>query len=335
MPRSRTGFRDFDMTHLMRAMGITMVVLNHSGFWQFHGGLNILLLVAGISLARSSLGGSRAGILRNLRAVALGIAVPSLLLAGLSALWAGRLDLLEMAMISNWFYPERISYFPIWYTQSLLQLLAALALAVWLGDLARYLHLTPVRSALALFLLALFLAALSKLLWDTAPLRDKLPHLLAWNFFAGWLIWCAVLNERAGWARRLGASVLILGACYLMFVELALQQGEIRILWVPLAVLALIWIRALPLPFILRHPLLLLSRAALYVFLLHYPVIHAMEKLRIESGWADGPLFHLSRFALAILLPVIVWALVSATVRSWKRTAPRPFVERGAGGVRS
>jgi hypothetical protein len=191
--------RDLDSRDALRAIGITAIVANHALVTSVHGGLNVLLVMSGIAFAQLCFGGrDRTGPLVHV----------SFTLRDPSPMWSvvlclfwfalfGRFEVAEIFMVSNWITTERVSKFPIWYTQVLLQMLAGIVLLPllprmqWCSQTPRFVRRhsgwPPPRSL-----------AVAQALVDTDHLADKLPHLHAWNFVLGWLSGHSFMRDRPG-----------------------------------------------------------------------------------------------------------------------------------------
>jgi hypothetical protein len=210
-------------------------------------------------------------------------------------------------MVSNWITTERVSKFPIWYTQVLLQMLGrhCVAAAV-LPGMRDGVRRRPVRAP-TLWLGATALLAVAQALVDTDHLADKLPHLHAWNFVLGWVLWAVLYARQA--TRRDGWSwaSLCLPLMGIMFLGLDVPGATARV-WVAIpAVMLLIWAPSIRLPRALAHPVLLIGQSVLFIFFLHYPFLLAVRNLAGEQldpaagctstyrghDRAGGPLGHL------------------------------------------
>lgn len=326
MPERRP-FRDVDTRDALRAFGIMAVVANHSVAASLHGGLNLLLLLSGLAFARLAFGGQDAGhlgsaTLRFVRPLALWSVI-------LCLFWFAvfrRFEAAELLMVSNWITPERVSKFPIWYTQVLLQMLAAMLPVLVLTGMAGRIRQDPVRWTLAWLAAAVLVAALSKALFDTDPLADKLPQLHTWNFVLGWVFWAVLYARRPGTSDRVALTVLVLALMPFVFLGLGVEGGAARV-WVAIpAALLLIWAPVLRLPRPLAHPLLLIAQAVLFIFFLHYPFLLAVREL---LGDHLPPMaLDALKVAAGLIGPVLVWAAVTAGRRTLAHARQR---RRGAG----
>jgi len=313
---------------LVRALAILVVVANHSKLARgLHGGLNGLILVSGISMAMFSFGGSTRQTLRSFGRFGLRLAVPTFCLALASGLLQSDIRWTELAFISNWISTERVVLFPIWYVQAMLQLLIALAVLFWALDLTPKIQAAPVRATSWALVLSVAVCLASYALWDTSELKDKLPHLLAWNFVFGWFYWAlTVRGERTLRARMILTGALL--ACEIPIYLIAdSDHGPSRFLWLTLFGALLIWREEVRLPIVPARILALVSQATFWIFLLHrYGFLAARklgESLGVEAALSKPPVLIL----FGVVLPVLAWAWFTActrTLKSMRRELAQP-----------
>ena len=314
------ALRRVDTLVVVRALAITLLVLNHSGIaYGLHGGLNVLLLVSGISMATYSFTGSTLQTLRSFLKLALHVAVPAVILAFIFALMKQDVRWTELALISNWITPERVVLFPIWYVQCLVQILLGLSLLFWLFNLTPRIRQAPVRTTALVLAGSVLASVVSSLIWDTYPLRDKLPHLLLWNLTLGWFYWALLVQEARTVERRLLFTAVLLLCQAVVFPLAADLYGDARFVWLTGLGLLLIWWDQLTMPRWLAHLFQLLSQATFFIFLLH----HFSMAICIRISWAldiwDIQQRHFVLFLSGLILPVLAWAGYTAAMRSYGR----------------
>jgi peptidoglycan/LPS O-acetylase OafA/YrhL len=320
--------REIDSRDALRALGISAVVVNHAVAASLHGGLNLLLLISGISFARLCFGGRGdvrliSASLRFLRP----LVTWSLVLCLLWFAVFGRVVWPEILLYSNWITIERVSKFPIWYTQVLVQMLVCLVVLLLLTGGVGRLRARPVPYTLVWLAVAAAIAALSQTMVDADRLADKLPHLHAWNFLLGWVFWAVLYARDPAPADRVALTALSVPLLLVMYIGLDAPGGQARAWLSTPAVLLLIWVPVLRLPRPLAHPVLLVGQAVLFVFFLHYPFILSV---RNAFGGVLGPTALGALQALAGLIgPVILWAAWTAARRTW--THARRGVRKGTG----
>ncbi len=246
----------------------------------------------------------------------------------LALFWCGlqrHFDLLEVGMVSNWFYASRLSKFPIWYTQAMLQMFLALAVLFYVLDLTPKLQRRPVVVTMALLIAAMVLGIVSKLLWDTTYLDDKLPQLQMWNVIVGWLFWAVLVNRTATARDRILFVLMSVVSSYVMFVEIGLVEGVARFCWFSATLVVIVWVpQKILLPGLLAHVVALISQASLYIFLLHRAILLAFDKIGAVLGGAGAVWFNSIRFLIAVGAPLLIWAFATAVSRTWSRRPARP-----------
>ncbi len=322
---------------LVRSIGIVLVVANHSGVTlggqHLNGGLNLLLLASGVSFAQLAFGSGTDHTLRLMWRFAIRLVVPSIALALATAVILREFDLWELGLVSNWISASRVSLFPIWYTQVIVQMFVALAALFFVFDLVPTIERRPLRTTVLALLVSVALATVSKGFWDTeVDLRDKLPHLLAWNFIAGWVIW-ALGREARSQRMRVVVSVLLVVASLAMFLLVGLVNGSSRAVMLPPAILLLVWYPYVRVHPRLRHVVLLISGSTLFIFLFHYYAFALLtDGLRL-LGFDSEELSPWIGFVFGVTLPVLLWVATTAFRRSWspRSSGTSPVLGRDRG----
>lgn len=314
--------RDSDTHYVVRAFAICAVIVNHAVHAPLAGGLNVLLLLSGIAFAQLCFGGLDNGpiwvtALRFMRPLMLW----SIVLCLFWSLVFRHVELAEILMYSNWITPSRVSKFPIWYTQALMQIMIVLV-ALFSGlRLTDRMRATPVWGSVFTLMLTVALASLSQWFFDMDRLGDKLPHLHAWNFVLGWLFW-AVLVNRAPTAWHRGVmSLLSVALMVFMFVGLDAPAALSRVCIAIAPALLLIWCPKIRLPVAILQPTLLISQATLFLFFLHYPFILTMRNLLSDT--VSPTALGFAKAVAGILGPVLIWALVTSAQRTFREAKAR------------
>jgi hypothetical protein len=307
--------REIDTRDGLRALGITAVVANHAFAAPVHGGLNLLFLVSGIAFAQLCFRGrDRSALVVATMRFARPLAVWSVVLCLFWFAVFGRFEPAELLMVGNWFATERVSKFPIWYTQVMLQMLLGIVALLALPGMLERVRRAPVPGTAAWLAGAVALAVAAQFAVDTDHLADKLPHLHAWNFVLGWLFWAVLHTREASGTDRALLTACCVPLMLVMFLGLGVPGAEARV-WVAIpATVLLIWAPMLRLPRPLAQPVLLIGQAVLFIFFLHYPFLLAIRNLLAEHL---QPLALQSlQFAAGIAGPVLLWAVVTAAQRT-------------------
>lgn len=325
--------REIDTRDGLRALGITAVVANHAFAAPVHGGLNLLFLVSGIAFAQLCFGGRDRSVLAlQVMRFARPLAVWSVVFCLFWFAVFGRFDPAELFMVSNWFTTERVSKFPIWYTQVMLQMLLGIVAILALPGMLQRLRRAPVAGAAGWLAGALALAVAAQVAVDTDHLADKLPHLHAWNFVLGWLFWAVLHARDASGVDRAVLTVCCVPLMLVMFLGLGVPGAEMRV-WVAIpATVLLIWIPVLRLPRPLAQPVLLIGQAVLFIFFLHYPFLLAVRTLL--GGHLQPLALQGLQFAAGMAGPVLLWAVVTAAQRTLAHARMRRGKTEGARAAR-
>jgi hypothetical protein len=183
---------------VVRAVAIVLVLFNHSQpdvpFWNWKGGMTVLLMLMGLNLARFGL--KNADPVRSRRAIGellWRMFLPAFFFSSMFLLvyflYDGRFWWAEVLFIANWISPWHVQIFPVWYSQVMLQLLMGFYLLFWIPLVARYLLRRPLAGMLVLFVIGLLLKLLVPLVWDTQHLWHQVPHNYVWNVALGGLVY--------------------------------------------------------------------------------------------------------------------------------------------------
>lgn len=170
----------------LRAVAILAVTWNHANplaRGALGGGMTFLFMLSGYNFARFAILNSNIGRLRRaLVMFALRVFVPSMALVMFFSLLLHDFFWQEFLFISNWWTIERVSIFPTWYPQVLLQILVGLYAAFSVPAIGGSLLRRPLVWSMVLFVVAVLVRLLGPMFWDTSHLRHNLPHLYLWNF---------------------------------------------------------------------------------------------------------------------------------------------------------
>jgi hypothetical protein len=250
--------------------------------------------------------------------IGLRLAVPSFLIALIWQIGVGQISMPELGFFSNWLYTSRVALFPIWFAQAFSQLLIAMALMFYVTGIGERIARRPLAWVSGLYALTASMAFISYLTWDTAYLADKLPHLVAWNFAFGWLIW-AVRDRMPGPAGRITLTIVLAASVALLFVTVDADNGASRAMVLPLIVLPVIWFDRIALPPLLARMTIVAGQATLFIFLFHYYAFWAVWRVGRLVGLEAESQNPLLRMVVGLLGPVLLWALWTAMLRVYRR----------------
>jgi hypothetical protein len=314
------AYRSVDTMILARAAAISLVVIHHAIAGPLvQGGLNALLILSGMAMAKFGLGRGTKDAVRAFGHFGLRLVVPSLILAVITFAAVGRFDIYELALVSNWMHVSRISQFPMWYTQAVAQLLAALALLFVLTDMGSRIRKDRVLWTAILYAAACAAAAVSFVVWDSRPLEGKLPHLIAWNFLFGWLCWALNTSDIEPVAEKRLETAILLVSVFVLFIVCLTDPAISRAIFTTLIILPVIWWRKITLPRVLAQAAIVASQATLYLFFFHYYCFWAMRLGGKFIGLGDMGNNPIVKLVAGTVGPILIWATTEAAIRVYRR----------------
>ena len=318
-PASTSTSRPVESIVLVRALAIMLVVANHAFPIALHGGMNTLLVVSGMAMAQFAFVGTTRDSLRSFFRFGARVVIPSLVVASLWALYTQKVNPYELALVSNWMTAERISLFPIWYTQTITQLLLVLGVVFAATDMTRRIRQNRLFWTLTLYGIAVGIAAVGTVFWNPPELYGQLPHLLAWQFVFGWVCWAVISSSMSYVSGRLLLTVLLVGSSLILLYVFGTDREVLRFPVLVTLIMVLIWIDRINLPAWLAKGVFLVSQATLFIFLLHR---HWFDVVRFFVSALDLPGVLLSPVVMmvaGIVGSVLTWVLWTAMLRVYRR----------------
>ncbi|MCG8293199.1 amino acid adenylation domain-containing protein [Pseudomonas entomophila] len=290
---ARRATRAMEVPVLLRMLAIILIVAGHFGLfggWMVTGDTATLFLISGLSLARFQLqaieerGDARA-LLRSVAA----IAVPTVLYTVLIQCVFDRLHWQSLLLVSNWFAPEQVGVFNYWYIEVLVQMILLIGLVLSIGRVRRAILADPFRS-LALAACALLVAdvLITLFVYDAAPLYNRVPQ----HYLAITVLGMAVHYADSAARKWVVSALAVLVIGELDLFTLAGYGWEAAMVRMPIdialpAVLALIWVRAVPVPALLARVGTLIASSTLFIYLTHYQFKSVAQRV------LDQPVFAL------------------------------------------
>jgi len=293
-----------DMSVVLRAVAITLVVVTHADLFQLQGGAHVLLAVAGFNLARFQLAipDRRDGVLALLRG-ARSIAAPAMVVIGALAAvghdyrWSTALLLNGVLGGDSWDVQWQF-----WFIEALVWCYVGLAGLLAVPLVSRLWRRSPFGCALALLGVALAVRY-----WWTGIEAGTTER-----YTMGVVAWCLALGLCAGQARtvsqRLLVAILAVVASAGFFGD---AQREAIVVAGVVLLLAGVPVRV-PAP--VARGLGVLASASLWIYLTHWQVYPSLE----ESGhrmWA---------ILMSIAVGIAVWTATTAASRLVRHRRPRP-----------
>lgn len=295
---------------VLRAAAIFVIIATHADLLMMKGGAHLLLAVTGYNLARFQLapvvGSSR---LRRLGRSAVQLAVPAVLWIGAVALVTGQYAPSTVALVNNLVPGDGRwnEQWQFWFLEAMLWSFAGAAALFAVRRVDRLERRAPF--GFALVALAVALAARFAIAGVTAEHVERYAApVVLWLVALGWLVARADTS-----ARRVLVSVVAVGATTGFFGEPwreALVVGGI---------LALVWVRAIPIPRATVPIVVSVAGASLFVYLTHWQVYPPFEQ---SAPWL-GTLLSFVVGVLAYRLYIAATARVSTAASRirWSRAA--------------
>ena len=303
---------------IAKCLSILLVVANHAHIATgIHGGLNGLILVSGIMMAIFAFEGTTKDTLVTFGNFCKRLAIPSIILALIWAVAYQELNWSELFMFRNWITRTRLVSFPIWYPQVMIQMLLGLGIIFWIFDLTPKIVRHPKEVTGIVLMLSIAVCLLSYAFWDTAYLRDKLPHLLAWNFIFGWFYWASMTITKKALKTRILLSLILAVSSYLTFVYSGAIYGESRFVWLMIFGSIVIWVDEIKIPYFSAHILRLIGQATFYIFLWHYPSFGITLRLGKLLGIENVENYPILLFCSGVIYPLLLWVSVTAFKRAY------------------
>jgi hypothetical protein len=299
---------------LLRALAIVLVAYNHAHpFTNFSmgwgGGMTFLMMLSGYNFARFGMEDASP----NEGRVALfhlgrKILVPSLIVVIAFFIMLQRFNLEELLFYRNWITTERVSKFPTWYPQVMLQMFAGIFLLFSVPGISNAIFRQPLKSALVIFIFAAAIRAIYPRDWFVST--PHLPHLYLWNFVLGWVVYFSVSRLPSPWGKLLAIACAIIGAtasyhwgrldfwCLLVGVTLLVLPLTVQ-LWKPIA-----------------RSIFIISEATFAIFLLHRFVYEVYERMPVPQNedmkWLAGVVFS-----------VVMWMAGVVPLRAYRALQQR------------
>lgn len=315
--RARAG--QVETGTLIKALAISWVVFTHSGLgteeygFTLAGGMSYLMFFSGYNFARFSLAGKgdadiRASCLNTVRT----FLVPSFFLMLFSFAWARKFDLLELLYVSNFFYKAKISYFPMWYVQVIIQMSLIFYALFWLKPFTRIFREQPFWTSLALVLASIALIRLTGFNWIT---DNRLPWFYIWLYGLGWTVYFGMREFEPESRGKLVASALVVLVPAYVY---GWSSEILRPFWPIIGGLLLIWVPSIQLSALAKGVTTLVSRATFFLFFLHAFVFGVLGLVfQHFSGEKDAP--FLLRWLSAMLVCIALWAVCTAFLRAYRK----------------
>ena len=253
-PRPGSRFvRWVETTVALRAGAVGLIVATHAGLTDLRGGAHLLLAIAGWNFARFQLPATP----RRL-ATSLGrILVPTLLWLSVLLVLTDEYAPHNLLLLHSQIGPELWSpQWRYWFVEALVPILVVAGALLCVPAVRRLERRRPYELSAAL-LLATLVPAVS----SVGERIIHRPQTIAWVFLLGWVAHRAVTVRQ-----RVAVSVASVLGAHLFFVDPE-REGVLIV-----GMLALLWVRTVPVPAPVHRLAALIAGASLWTYLVHWQV---------------------------------------------------------------
>jgi acyl-CoA synthetase (AMP-forming)/AMP-acid ligase II len=253
---------------VLRALAIVAIVGSHANLFAVLGGAHVLLGVLGFNFGRFHADTPRAQRARAVSRSVVRVAVPSVLVIGLSSLWVEGLGWKQVLLLNGvlgsegWTEPA----WHYWFIEAALALMIFSALLLAVPQVDRLVRRAPFWLPFGLVLVGLVPRFERLAVFPDGDVIHR-GHAVFWLFALGW----AAARSATVWHRLLLSTVVL--ACVPGFFV-----GDARRdLAVVLGMLALIWVSRVRLPAVVARAVGVLAAASLWIYLVHWQVYPWLE----------------------------------------------------------
>ncbi|WP_443749117.1 acyltransferase family protein [Asticcacaulis solisilvae] len=307
-----------DVAVVLRAVAICLVAFNHAnpdapkflGF-SLDGGMNVLLMISGYYFAKLVLTAPSVGQMRHqLIRYGASFIIPSFLMVLFFFALLKRFDVQELLFYKNFFSPERVSKYPTWYPQVMLQILLiiyALSFIPGLGAIGRRLQPYWVLGVFGVF--AVIRLVLPQYV-DTVPLMHHLPHLQFWNFCLGWCFYFVSDPSGSPLRARLAMAGVALVSIFAIFGPNVLVTYTLSI-----GSLLFLFVKRISLPAIAHKTVSIIAAASFNIFLWHrffYEIYERVAHLKTPQG-------GVGMWVFGVGLSIVLWSVWEGLEKTWNR----------------
>ncbi|MEP1382445.1 MAG: acyltransferase family protein [Paraglaciecola sp.] len=308
------ALKKVDNLDLLKALGILLVLVNHSSWHNLQGGVNILILISGLNFARFSFKKDNKEMVADILRLLKKLLVPSVLLIIFYSMIYTKFDWKELFLISNFYYPQKISTFPVWYVQAITQLFLIIIPLAFLFNFSRWTKTHPIKFNLCMLALAMAMPLAIDLFIDSASLYWKLPHYIAWNFILGWVIWAMLYDSPRTVRNQLLCWVIVVTSTFIV-LQVYQPIPINRFIIFSILVTLLILFRTVKIPNFSYRPVIILASAVFYIFLLHGGVMKwFVDHFGSHLSYA---MTSILKFIVALLICCVSYIIISAFTKAW------------------
>lgn len=271
--RRETKLRSMEMSVVLRAVAMTLVVAGHLGAFYFPGGSIALFAIAGLNFARFQFpaitmhDSPRPAISALAR-----IVVPTMLYTLAITIYYGFTPSIPITfMYSNLVDMTLNDGLSFWFIELLAQLVLVMTLLFSWKGLRRAAAANPRRFGFGLLAVSLAARFVGPLLWDTDHLLNRVPHAFVWLIAFGWCVYfMQSMSER-----------LVLTAVAVGTAPFAFHGSTPKLLGL-IGLTLLVWVERVPMVRGVDRVISMVAAASLYIYLTHYEFLAVLEKVGLD-----------------------------------------------------
>lgn len=311
------------MDVVLRAFAISFVVFNHAFSvddrpFELVGGMNILILLSGMSFARFNLSNdSIVGLRKSILNLALHILVPCLIIILLTFAIRGDFVASEIFFYQNWVSDKQYVPYYTWYPQALLQSFIILTLIFSLPGLFRNFQRRHFLGSIVAICGFVLICKIQHVFFPMGEVSKHIPSTILWQFAVGWLTYFVThRTTQMSPSERIMILLFVLGVALVGF---GWDKYWLRNVALIAAMALLIFVPRINMPKLPRQIIMIVSQATFTIFLFHNIMLAIAMKLDMQQ-YDEG--FHLldilKLWAFMMIGSLAVWILCSSLVRAWR-----------------
>lgn len=309
--------KTMDTNLFIRALAIMSVVFNHAYIDRYFreygtteniffglslaGGANVLLFLSGYNFAEFILNKPDVSSLKiSIVNFAKKIFIPSLFLIVFYFLILFDFNIYELLFVRNFVDGERISKFPTWYPQVMLQILLVLYFVLPL--IFKKMKGNSWVVSLVFFMVSVLFSLIYVYVYKISMSDYKVPQLYSWVFILGWVFYYAKLSDDL--SKKVIAYTLLFLSCLLI-----IGPFDLNFYWLCFASALLLFSRTVIVNSFIKKLLTLVAQATFIIFLFHRFFFKVLEKL---APFSYG---YITLFIFSVGATLMLWAIGSSFSR--------------------
>lgn len=308
-------------TDLLRVFGIVLVVLNHAlshshdkRIFLPHGGMNILMMITGITLGNAFINKTTQDIHRLSFIFIKKLIFPAILLAVVTQVYSKEFKASEIMLVSNLFDRDRVAKFPIWYVEVLLQIVIFLNI-FFMINFNRSIRTENIKIKYYSFhAISLISFIIAKFFFGSSLQLGNLPFFFLPEFSLGLLLSAWGNSPNKMW----GKTLYIISFCYFIFGIFGDDHRLSRIIFFLPACCLILYKYKVTISRRIYFIIAVMSKETFSIFLLHYYVFGLIFK--IEKAFFGTDQKSADLYVLLPMFGLTIPILVSILLRSARQT---------------